>query len=384
MSRTLRVAMVAACPFPWPRGTPVRAHRVARAVAELGHEVHVVTYHLGMPVGDEPFVTHRIPNVSAYRKVDAGPTYGKLLLLDPLLARALSRCLDQGPFDVIHAHHYEGLLVAARARRRRLPIVFDAHTTLETELPSYGLGLPDAFKRRIGRFMDRRLPGRADHTIAVTHAVRDRLLAAGALTPDRITVIGNGVDMTPFLTTPARSGGETVVYAGNMAPYQRIDLLLRAFRRVREARPAARLLVVSQDSFRPYEGLARELDVLDGIDLDGSSFERLPGLLAAARVAVNPRVVCDGLPQKNLNYMAAGKPLVAFPQSLEPFEPGESGTAVAAGDWSAFADEVVRLLESPELCRRMGERARSTAMARLTWPSRAREIVAVYRRVLSP
>jgi len=47
MTDSLRIAMIAACPFPWPRGTPIRIHRIAEAVARRGHAVHVVTYHLG-------------------------------------------------------------------------------------------------------------------------------------------------------------------------------------------------------------------------------------------------------------------------------------------------------------------------------------------------
>ncbi len=379
--------MVAACPFPWPRGTPIRIHRVARAVAELGHEVHVVAYHLGKPMTEEPFRTHRTPEVANYRMVDPGPSYRKLLTMDRLLARTLRRCLRDHSFDLIHAHHYEGLLVGARARSGNLPIVFDAHTTLESELPSYGLGLPAALKRRLGRSLDRHLPRRADFTIAVTSEIRDRLLRVAGVSPDRIGVVGNGVDMTPFLAArpPDRLSAdrETIVYAGSLAAYQRIDLLLRAFQRVRIARPSARLLIASEGSFARYEVLAGELGIRDAIELNDGEFERLPVLLLAADVAVNPRVVCDGVSQKNLNYMAAGKPLVAFAGSVEPFEPGKSAIAVGSEDWAAFGDAVVALLESPDRARRMGERAREKVMAEFSWPIRGRQIESVYELVLS-
>ena len=364
----------------------MRIHRVARAIAALGHEVHVVAYHLGKPVSDEPFLIHRTPEVASYRMVDPGPSYRKLLVMDRLLARTLSDCLRHREFDLIHAHHYEGLLVADRVRSGNVPIVFDAHTTLESELPSYGLGLPGALKRWIGRSLDRRLPRRADFTIAVTAEIRDRLVRVGGVAPDRIRVIGNGVDVKPFLAArlPDREAGhETIIYAGSLAAYQRIDLLLRAFRRVRDVRPSARLTIASEGSFAPYETLATKLGVRSAVDLDAAGFDRLPGLLLAADVAVNPRVVCDGVSQKNLNYMAAGKPLVAFADAVEPFDPGESAISVAPGDWSAFGDAVVSLLESPDRARRMGARAREKVMAELSWPIRARQIEAVYARALS-
>ncbi len=128
--------MVAACPFPFSRGTPIRVYRMAAALSQRGHEVDVVTYHLGERDSDAPFRIHRGANLPTYRKTSPGPTYQKLILLDPLLALKLRDLLRRQPVDVVHAHHYEGLLIAIAARSRvSPPTVFDAHTLLESELP---------------------------------------------------------------------------------------------------------------------------------------------------------------------------------------------------------------------------------------------------------
>ena len=97
MTDPLRIAMIAACPFPWPRGTPIRIHRIAEAVARRGHAVHVVTYHLGEDLADPPFVVHRIRDVPAYRRTDPGPTVRKLFQLDPMLAGLLRRLHREHP-----------------------------------------------------------------------------------------------------------------------------------------------------------------------------------------------------------------------------------------------------------------------------------------------
>jgi len=81
-------------------------------------------------------------------------------------------------FDVIHAHHYEGLMVAAAANvGQRLPVVYDAHTLLMSELPSYSLGLPADFKQWLGRRMDSWIPRLADHIVCVTDTIHDRLVS---------------------------------------------------------------------------------------------------------------------------------------------------------------------------------------------------------------
>ncbi len=77
----------------------------------------------------------------SYRKLGPGPTSQKLLRVDPALTLLLRRLLRSRSFDIIHAHHFEGLLVGAAARvGLDVPLVFDAHTLLMSELPYYSLG----------------------------------------------------------------------------------------------------------------------------------------------------------------------------------------------------------------------------------------------------
>ena len=112
MAAPLHVAVVAACPFPYPRGTPTRVYRSAEIVARLGHRVDVITYHLGETERETPFAVHRIRPVGHYHRLAPGPTYQKLLVVDTLLVARLLAFVRRHRVDVIHAHHYEGLLVA--------------------------------------------------------------------------------------------------------------------------------------------------------------------------------------------------------------------------------------------------------------------------------
>lgn len=313
-----RIAMVAACPLPQPRGTPIRAHRMAESLAQRGHEVHVVTYHLGEPLQDQPFHIHRIRHVPTCRHLDPGPSYQKLLVLDPLLRLTLGRVLRERRFDLIHAHHYEGLLVAQSVRAAvRPPTVYDAHTLLSSELHYYRLALSDRLKRSLGQILDRRLPGRAAHVIAVTGTLRDRLVEMAAVPAERITVIENGVEASlldvPPMAVP--NSGVRVVYSGNLASYQGIEYLLEAFAIVACQRPDARLELASHSSLDAYAPLIRRLGIGDRIKLVDIGFDELAAYLGSADITVNPRAECDGVPQKLMNYMACGCPIVSFGES---------------------------------------------------------------------
>ncbi len=196
-----------------------------------------------------------------YRRTSPGPTVRKLFLLDPMLVRLLRRLHQEIGFDVVHAHHYEGLLVASHALRG-IPIVYDAHTLLASELPTYRLALPRRLIRAVAPWLDRYLPRRADHTIAVSETIRHTLTSRGASAPERVHVIPNGVEWERFPAERAITpNGPTVIFAGNLAPYQGVDLMLEAFAQLHGRLPMARLMIVTDSPFTPYEALARRLGV---------------------------------------------------------------------------------------------------------------------------
>lgn len=391
MRARLRILVVAACPLPAPRGTPIRVLRTSEALARLGHEVHVATYHLGARAAEveEPrgLALHRIRALPFYRRTAPGPSYGKLLVVDPLLAARVRRLARERPFDVVHAHHYEGLLVARLGAPGGLPIIYDAHTMLEEELPAYRMGLPGSALRRIGRVLDRSVPSRARHVIAVTATIRDRLVALGRVDPDRVTVIPNGVSAERFDATRRREPDRarpTVAYAGNLAPYQGIDMLLEAFERVRARVPTVRLLILTDapEAFGAYWPLAARLGVEEAVEVVGARFEELPERFAEVDVAVSPRTNCPGVPQKMLNYMAAGLPIVAFRGSAGYLEAGRTALVVPDGDVGGLADAIGALLGDRARGRELGRAAAAHVRRHLTWEATARRVDRVYARVL--
>lgn len=392
MERPLRIGVIAACPFPYPRGTPIRIQRLAENLARGGHEVHVATYHLGGGGVEAGVRVHRTARVPGYRKLAPGPSLTKLLVIDPLLTLRTARLVRHRALDVLYAHHYEGLLCGLAARRlalgkalERLPVVYDAHTLLRSELPHYQASPLAAASRAVGGWLDRTLPPRADYVISVSGTIRDRLVGDAIVDPDRIRVISNGVELEMFEVPEDGAGSNglrRVVFAGNLAAYQGIDLLLRAFRRVRDRRSDVRLVLASDSPFDPYEPLAAELGVREDIDLVPGAVGGLPELFSRAAVAVNPRPDCDGIPMKLLNYMAGSRPVVSFARSAPGVVHGDTGWLVEGTDVDAFADGILHLLEHPEEARAIGRRARRHVEVHHGWEAAAREAAEIFGQLV--
>ena len=69
---------------------------------------------------------------------------------------------------------------------------------------------------------------------------------------------------------------------------------------------------------------------------------------------------CDGIPQKLLNYMAAGKGIVCSAGSAKLLEHERTGLIVPNGDVDAFAAAIVRLAADPRVLRMRWEARRAT------------------------
>src|SRR3954447_3535670 len=107
----LKVCVLAACPFPANHGTPGSIRELAEATAERGHDVHVVTYHIGEDLPVRGVQLHRIPDLTGERNVIVGPT--KLRpLYDLQMVFKTIQVMRRYKLDLIHAHGYESALVA--------------------------------------------------------------------------------------------------------------------------------------------------------------------------------------------------------------------------------------------------------------------------------
>ena len=78
MSSSLKILMIAPTPYFSDRGCHVRIYEEARALRAIGHDVRIVTYHIGRDMED--ISTERIVKIPWYKKLSAGPSWHKLYL----------------------------------------------------------------------------------------------------------------------------------------------------------------------------------------------------------------------------------------------------------------------------------------------------------------
>src|SRR4051794_1434708 len=102
----LKICMLAACPFPANHGTPGSIREMAEGICAEGHEVHIVTYHIGEPIVVHGPRVHRITPWTNEAKVVVGPTCRRPLYDLQMVFKTLQVIRAHRP-HLLHAHGYE-------------------------------------------------------------------------------------------------------------------------------------------------------------------------------------------------------------------------------------------------------------------------------------
>ncbi len=385
------MAIVAACPFPTLQGSQLLIRRLAQGLRARGHAVVVVAYAEGLEDALTGIPVRRIPVIPGCHARGSGPRPAKLLL-DAALFATLRAVIRDERIEIVHAHNYEAALVGlAAGRLAGIPVIYHSHNALAEELPTYFRGrLARRVARALGALVDREVPRRADHCIAICRELVGFLRARGV---DAVDLVAPGGSPEEF---PARSSGEIeairarfdfgarplLLYTGNLDGYQNLELLLRSIGRVRAVRPDALLVLATHATPRTLpRALAAAPPGVRVVTAD--DFATVRDLLQAADIALCPRREWSGFPMKLLNYMAAGKAIVVSAGSAKAVRHGTNGWVVADGRARGYPDAIIHLLASPRLRATLGHAARRTVEDEYGWDRVLDQVETIYAAVLA-
>lgn len=267
----------------------------------------------------------------------------------------LVRLLRSGRVDVVHAHKFgSNLWLSLLTRLADVPVLLAHEHSWSYE------GAP------LRRVADRALIARAAAAmVAVSPSDRRRMVELERIPAEKVVLVPNGIPDIPLgdrtrarraLGIPA--GAPVVGTVCGLRPEKELGTAIRALARLVPERPDLRFVVAGDGPERAgLEHLARELGVQADF-LGHRANDEVPDLLAAMDV-----VVCcsrfEGMPLAVLEWMAAGKPIVASRVGGIPsiLDDGGDALLVPPHDPVALAAAVARLLDDPDLGRRLGEAA---------------------------
>jgi glycosyltransferase involved in cell wall biosynthesis len=361
-------------------GIQTQTLALARGLAELGTEVHVVTRPAtGYPPRKED------GGVTVHR---AGLARGGPAATLAYVALAARTVAALGPrVDVLHAHQLLSPASAALVawRLRRTPFVVTAHA-------SGAVGDVASLARQgpLGRARLLALRRHAAAFVAVSGPIRDELSRAG-IPADRIRSIPNGVDTRRFSVPdePERRRLRRmlglppvplVVYAGRLSHEKGVDQLIDGWAEARRLGCLGAVCIVGDGPERDaLHRRARDHGVLGAVRLVGATDDVVPWLRAADAFALPSRQ--EGLSVALLEAMACGLAVVATAVGGTPDAVGDAALLVPPGNPRALAEALRSVLDEPGRARALGEAARRRAVERFGILEVARRHLDLYREL---
>jgi glycosyltransferase involved in cell wall biosynthesis len=214
-------------------------------------------------------------------------------------------------------------------------------------------------------------------TIAVSESTAEELVRLG-MSADRIAVIHNGVDERLLETVPLglRDPEPTVLYLGRVERYKRVDLIVRAIGRIRDAGDFARLIVAGDGrQTSALRRLVSRLGLDDRVSFAGRVSDTVKRTLMERAWVHAITSMKEGWGITVLEAAACGTPTIASdtPGLRDAVVHGESGLLVRHGDVDALADTIRSLIADHGRLEKLALGARARA-ERFTWNGAASAI----------
>ncbi|MHA6616957.1 heparinase II/III domain-containing protein [Pseudonocardia sp. DLS-67] len=381
-------------PVPFDR----RVWQESRALVEAGYQV-VVICPAGTGRDAEPEVVLDGVRILRYplRAATGGPVgyvreYGSALWHTLRLALRVRR---EGPVHVVQACNPPDLLFLAALplMARGATFVFDHHDLV-----------PELFRSRFprgGRWLfrvtllcERLTFVLAAGVISTNESYRQVAIDRGRKDPAVVQVVRSAPDLERFTTTESdpdlrRGKRHLAAYLGVMGPQDGIDYALRALAHLRHDLGRADLHTIfmgSGDCFDEVRELCTRLGLDDCVEFTGRvPDEFVQRCLSTADVclAPDPRTPLNDVSSMNkiVEYMATGRPIVAFDLVEARVSAGGAAVYAPADDELAFAKCVDELLGDRRRREEMGEIGKARVAGELSWAHSRRNLTDFYSRI---
>lgn len=302
----------------------------------------------------------------------------------------LVREFKKSNMRIIHTHKYKDTILAAPAAKLcGIPhVVRTVHGLSEPfeGLQAFKMNLYEAIERTVHRYC-------VDSIIGVSSQIERKYKAEGEVS--RVTCIRNGIDLEGKSVQTDRwrtrkdlgvdSGTCLIGTVGRLTPVKGIPYLLQAARILLRQGANVKVLVVGDGSIRQdLMTQTRDLGVSENIVFLGHR-EDTEELLQAVDIFVLPSL-SEGIPMALLEAMAASRAVVASRVGGIPeiVEDGFEGFLVEPMDVDSLAERCRRLIESPDVARKMGEQARKRVERDFSATAMADRVASVYKELVMP
>ena len=373
---------------PSPKGASTHILHNLRGLVNGNFNVHLITPNDGVLPPEDTIEGARLTRISQdlsqnflARAVHFGKSVLSHLALNP-------------GYDVVHYRNiWDGFHITQNKKKFGYKTIFEVNGLSSIELKYHYPGMDASLLAKI-KEQELATLHLSDAIICPSNVTRDYIASLG-LNRKLVTVIPNGVSPSDFPVTPLpiRDGREPVLlYIGTLADWQGLDIVIKALPKILEQQPV-KLRILGRGRSRQRKMLAKQIRKL-GLDeyvlvQPAVPHHEIPAVIASADLCVAPlglndRNVTQGAcPIKVLEYMAAGRPLLAsnMPIVRELVREDVDGLLFSPNDPDDLARQANQLLKDMELSKRLAESAAGYVREKFTWHESQKKLLRVYEKL---
>ena len=381
-NKQLTILLVAPQPFFQDRGTPIAVRLLSEALAEEGHNVHLLVYHEGKDIEMEGVTLHRIPNVPLVKGIRPGMSFKKLIC-DLFIFYKMIRLSRALSFDLIHAVEEAVFLAQFLKLFTKTPYIYDMDSSMSGQI----IDKQPVLKKLEGpleSFEKSAIRGSAG-VIAVCRALEDTARRLSPNTPivrlEDISLLDANKQGEEILRDHYNISGLLLLYVGNLESYQGIDLLLESFSKAYGSGINGHLVIIggTTDNIEKYKFLSEQLTITSRVHFIGPRpIDTLGYYLAQADILVSPRTQGNNTPMKIYSYLASGKAVLATRLSTHTQVLNDKVACLVAPDSEAMAKGIEQLCEDSSLRECLGNAGKKLASSEYSLPAFKQKLSSFY------
>lgn len=266
---------------------------------------------------------------------------------------ALIRFLKTNAIDIVLAEY--GMVGAA---------VYKACEAAEVPLVIHFHGADAHHKPTLAKYINRYKPAftYASRIIAVSQFMVDALIDLGA-PKEKLVLNPYGVNLEKFNPAGIEKTPQTLFFVGRFVEKKAPDILIKAFAKVKERVPTARLIMAGEGPLLAESKLlANQLGLSNAVEFPGVyTHDKVQQQMQKVSAFVQHSVItadgdCEGTPNSVLEASASGLPVIStFHAGInEAVIHQKTGLLCAERDIDVFAENMILVLENEDYAKELG------------------------------
>ena len=385
MYRILRITD--AYPPPWS-GLGPGPYALSNAQAALGNEIHVIAKYTEGCEDTDRNALPRVHRIKARSYLFEALAIRKALELDLL-----------HDFHLIHTHGSSFFLFhLLYGRKFKKPVVATIHSLRKKQFELYAKeGIKKiSMNEKLSLWKEKITINNCGFFFPVSNGLKDELIEGYRIPDKNIVIPGNGAEPF-FLNKPepeeinrlklkyALDSCQTLLFVGALNGRKDVPQIIFALKDLKQRDIQAKLVIIGSGPMKTrYEELAASSGVREETCfIHNVPQKELSVFYQLADIFAFPSFY-EGLPKVVIEAMAAGLPIVCsdIPGNNQLVTHGIHGLLSAIEDREAFRNNIIQLLESPDLRARMGAAGKKKIEDEYTWRAVADRYQKAYSSLL--